>query len=358
MENGEETLLKPLQGSGSPKRIEWIDCARCIATFLVVYAHWRWRLGLPESNGHGLLHSYAYFSTLFGNVPFFLVLTGYFLGRNITWGKAWRRFVWLLIPFILLNLAMYGAGLATGTLPPKGICSIFGLGHLFTLGGPALDSAATVPVIVPSWFLRDVMLLSLAAPLLAKIKPIVMCAVCFAFSCLAFQVPLAPTCVLNPGTCMFFAIGVCLSNFSLEGCSRWVTRGRTLFFALLFVAASVYSLYSVGCLRHGAEATLFGMLAGACMIGYAGMAIERYLPHVSKRMAACAPACFFIYMMHHPILTLIHAKGPQELVHSVPALFLPVPVFFALLFLFFAIRRLCPWLLPYVALVKYKRPTT
>lgn len=84
MENGEETLLKPLQGSGSPKRIEWIDCARCIATFLVVYAHWRWRLGLPESNGHGLLHNYAYFSTLFGNVPFFLVLTGYFLGRNIT----------------------------------------------------------------------------------------------------------------------------------------------------------------------------------------------------------------------------------------------------------------------------------
>lgn len=157
---------------------------------------------------------------------------------------------------------------------------------------------------------------------------------------------------------MFFAIGVCLSNFSLEGCSRWVTSGSTLFFALLFIAASVYSLYSVGCLRHGAEATLFGMLAGACMIGYAGMAIERYLPRVSKRMAACAPACFFIYMMHHPILTLIHAEGPQEPVHSVPALFLPVPVFFALLFLFFAIRRLCPWLLPYVALVKYKRPTT
>ena len=118
---------------------------------------------MPESNGYGLLHNYAYFSTLFGNVPFFLVLTGYFLGRNITWGKAWRRFVWLLIPFILLNLAMYGAGLATGTLPPKGICSIFGLGHLCTLSGPALDSAATVPVIVPSWFLRDVMLLSLAA---------------------------------------------------------------------------------------------------------------------------------------------------------------------------------------------------
>ena len=35
-----------------------------------------------------------------GRVPFFLVLAGYFLGRNITWNKAFNRAFWLFIPFM------------------------------------------------------------------------------------------------------------------------------------------------------------------------------------------------------------------------------------------------------------------
>lgn len=35
-----------------------------------------------------------------GRVPFFLVLAGYFLGRNITWNKAFNRAFWLFIPFL------------------------------------------------------------------------------------------------------------------------------------------------------------------------------------------------------------------------------------------------------------------
>lgn len=342
-----------LQCSLPPKRIEWLDNARCIAAFLVVYVHWRWRLDVPGSNGHDLLNNYAYFSTLYGNVPFFLVVTGYFLGRNITWGKAWKRFVWLLVPFVILNFGLYGASLLAG-LPAESVCSIFGLGHLFVSSGPALDPGATVPVIVPSWFLRDIMLLSLLSPLLAKIKPLVMCAVCFSFSCLDLQVPLDPSCILNPGTCIFFALGVCLSNFRISEYSGIVGRERTIFFTLLFIVASAYSLYSVACLNSGARATLFGMLMGACMIAYAGMLIERFLPRLSKRLAACGQACFFIYMLHHPILTAIQTWAPHRTVYSVPALLLPIPVYFSLLLLFFVLRRYFPWLLPYVALVKHK----
>lgn len=39
-----------------------------------------------------------------GRVPFFLVLAGYFLGRNITWNKAFNRAFWLFIPFMFWNV--------------------------------------------------------------------------------------------------------------------------------------------------------------------------------------------------------------------------------------------------------------
>lgn len=334
---------------GTPKRIEWIDNARCIAAFLVVYVHWRWRIDVPESNGHDLLNNYAYFSTLYGNVPFFLILTGYFLNRNITWGKAWRRFIWLLVPFVLLNLCVYGVGLLSGR-PAESLCSILGLGHIFTHGGVAIDPSATVPVIVPSWFLRDVMLLSLITPLLDKIKPLVICGICFAFSCMAWQVPLDPSCVLNPGTCIFFALGVCMSRINIGAWSAWVEKGRTLVFALLFIVASVYSLYSVECFHHGARATLFGMLAGAAMIGYAGMLIERYMPRFSKVLSSYGPACFFVYMFHHPILTALQTWGPRVVVYSIPALLIPAVVYVGLLLLYRQVKRFAPWLLPFVAL--------
>lgn len=337
--------------SGNPKRIEWIDNARCIAAFLVVYAHWRWRIDVPGSNGHDLLNNYAYFSTLYGNVPFFLVLTGYFLNRNISWGKAWRRFIWLLVPFVLLNLCVYGSGHLAGR-PEESLCSIFGLGHIFTPVGVAIDPAATVPVVVPSWFLRDVMLLSLITPLLDKIKPLVICGIIFAFSCLDWQVPLDPACVLNPGTCIFFALGVCMSRINIGAWSAWVGKEYTRVYVLLFIVASVYSLYSVECLHHGARTTLFGMLAGAAMIGYAGMLIERYMPWFSRVLSSYGPACFFVYMLHHPILTALQMWGPRSVVYSFPALLIPGGVYVGLLILYCQVKRFAPWLLPYVALVR------
>lgn len=335
----------------NPKRIEWIDNARCIAAFLVVCVHWRWRIDVPGSNGHDLLNNFAYFSSFYGNVPFFLILTGYFLGRNITWGKAWRRFVWLLVPFVLLNLCMYGIGYLAGR-PEESLCSIFGLGHFFTPDGVAIDPSATVPVIVPSWFLRDVMLLSLVAPLLSKLKSLVLCGICFAFSCLACQEPLNPACILSPVTCIFFALGLCMNRINLGAWSACVNRERTVVMVLLFLMASVYSLYSVGCLHSGAQATLFGMLVGAVMIGYAGMAIERHLPRFSKVLSSFGPACFFVYMLHHPILTALQTWGPHSILYSVPALLIPVVVYVGLLFVYVQVKRFTPWLLPYVALVK------
>ncbi len=143
-----------------------------------------------------------------------------------------------------------------------------------------------------------------------------------------------------------------MSRINIGAWSAWVGKEYTRVYVLLFIVASVYSLYSVECLHHGARTTLFGMLAGAAMIGYAGMLIERYMPWFSRVLSSYGPACFFVYMLHHPILTALQMWGPRSVVYSFPALLIPGGVYVGLLILYCQVKRFAPWLLPYVALVR------
>ena len=76
------------------KRVLWIDVSRVIAALLIMYVH----LSSPFLQAVSLHLFYL------GRVPFFLVLAGYFLGRNITWNKAFNRAFWLFIPFMFWNV--------------------------------------------------------------------------------------------------------------------------------------------------------------------------------------------------------------------------------------------------------------
>lgn len=75
-------------------REHWIDISRFLAAYLIVCVH------APAFS----------FSSMFqlpvfnGRVAFFLILAGYFMGRNNSWGKAVKRFVTLLIPFLFWNV--------------------------------------------------------------------------------------------------------------------------------------------------------------------------------------------------------------------------------------------------------------
>lgn len=106
-----------------------------------------------------------------GRVPFFLVLAGYFLGRNITWNKAFNRALWLFIPFMFWNILYVFL-----VLPHDGASfrleNLIGIRDVFLPGMNlfSADDSHAVPPIGPSWFLRDIIILTLLTPLLVRVK--------------------------------------------------------------------------------------------------------------------------------------------------------------------------------------------
>ena len=119
-----------------------------------------------------------------GRVPFFLVLAGYFLGRNITWNKAFNRAFWLFIPFMFWNVLYVFL-----VLPHDGASfrleNLIGIRDVFLPGMNlfSADDSHAVPPIGPSWFLRDIIILTLLTPLLVRVKillfPAVLLFFCF-----------------------------------------------------------------------------------------------------------------------------------------------------------------------------------
>ena len=266
------------------------------------------------------------------------------------------RFFWLLVPYTLWNLIIYFAARAVGQ-PAESFTDIFGLGHMFYPGGPAIDPTVTCPYIVPSWFLRDIMLLSLVTPLLVKIKPLLIFIILFCASTSSFNLPLQQALVLNPTTCLFYSLGVCLGGYRIDDIYRLLTTKFTPICILLFVTAAAYSFYAINYTGHEERATLFGMLMGSLMIAYSGILIENHLPRVSKFVAPCGPACFLVFMLHHPILTAIRTYAPASFVDSWLGLFIPLPVFIIIVTAFLTMKKYTPWIMPYLGHMKLpKKP--
>lgn len=345
-ETTQETIQPPVK-----KRYEWIDNARIVAAFLIMYVHWRWRMGIPGSNDYETLRSFVHFSNLHGRVAFFLILAGYFLGRSATWKKALDRFFWLFVPYTLWNLIIYFSARAVGQ-PAESFADIFGLGHLFYSNGPAIDPSVTFPYIVPSWFLRDIMLLSLVTPLLAKLKPFLVFIILLCSSTSSLNLPFQQSLILNPTTCIFYCLGVCLSSFKIDDIYRLLSSKFTPVWLMLIVTATAYSIYSITYFGHEEKATLFGMLIGSLMIAYSGILVEKHLPRISKFVAPCGPACFLVFMLHHPILTAIRTYAPASFVDSWFGIFIPVPVFVIIVSTFLAMKKYTPWLMPYLGHMK------
>ena len=188
------------------KRVAWIDVSRVLAALLIMYVH----LSSPLLKTTGIHLFYN------GRVPFFLVLAGYFLARNITWNKAVDRALWLFIPYMIWNvlylfLLSLPAGSSFQLADLAGIRDVFLPGmDLFSFGSESPD----VPPIGPSWFLRDIIILTLLTPLLARIKILLLPALLLFFSfCNMAPDPLV---TLSVGSCAFYLLGVVLSSRRID----------------------------------------------------------------------------------------------------------------------------------------------
>lgn len=351
-----ETINPPAPAAQPKKRYEWIDNARVVAAILIMYIHWQWRAEVPDVHDYRILKSFISLAPLDGRVPFFLILAGYFLGRNITWKKAFDRALWLFIPFCILNyLFLLAMGSFQFSVPiltaGLGIRAVFC--DSFLLGG----HQAAAPAIIASWFLRDIVVLSLLTPLLVRIKPLLLVYIVF-LSAIATKLDAGSkfSVLLQPYTCLFYFLGVCLSGFRISDVYLILNKKFTFICAAVFVLATCFSVF---CAYHKgySSTTMFGQLFGALMIAHSGVLIETYLPRFSKMLAPCGPACFLVFMLHGPSYVFLNAVVPHEILNAWYGLFIPIPVFLVIIAIFFLMKKYTPFLLPYLAHMKLpKKP--
>lgn len=264
------------------KRVVWIDVSRVLAALLIMYVH----LSSPLLKTTGIHLFYN------GRVPFFLVLAGYFLGRNITWNKAFDRALWLFIPYMLWNvlylflLSRHG-GSSFQLADLAGIRDVFLPGmDIFSFGSEPHD----VPPIGPSWFLRDIIILTLLTPLLARIKILLLPALLLFFSfCNMAPDPLV---TLSVGSCAFYLLGVVLSSRRIDDIHLVLNKKFGIVFcASILVSSAMVLLHSAGILSLWTE-TVAGMLLGVMLIMYAGIWMEKHLPGVAARISPAGSRLF------------------------------------------------------------------
>ena len=203
-----------------------------------------------------------------------------------------------------------------------------------------------VPPIGPSWFLRDIIILTLLTPLLARIKILLLPALLLFFSfCNMAPDPLV---TLSVGACAFYLLGVVLSSRRIDDIHLVLNKKFGIVFCVSILASSVMILlHSAGILSLWTE-TVAGMLLGVMLIMYAGIWMEKRLPGVAARIALLAPACFLTFMLHMPIYEWL----PSSMKFGAFALFTPLLAFTAIVLFYFALKRFAPFLLPYLAHVK------
>lgn len=344
------------------KRYEWIDNARIIAAFLILFHHLLSMSSFGGIWGNEYIHFLVRDLTYSGRVPLFLILAGYFLSRNVTWGKSFDRFFWLLVPLVIWN-AIFFYIIENQPFTLKGILpnllgfNCFFIGSTLPIFG---NDMPTVPAIGPTWFLRDIMLLSLATPLIVKLKKWIPMILIIIASLTIFNVQPTPKTCLTPPTIFFYLLGVFLVRYKISDAYRIFNPSFT---PIVIVAVVISFLFvTAGRVVHlkGMESEMFqtkyasciGMVLGAMIIAHLGVLIENHLPSVSRKLAPCGPACFLVFVLHTPIFSLLKKVTPPDIWNSFYILLLPIPTFCFITGVFLAMKKYTPWLLPYLGHMK------
>lgn len=320
------------------KRVVWIDVSRVLAALLIMYVH----LSSPLLKTTGVHLFYN------GRVPFFLVLAGYFLARNITWSKAFDRTLWLFIPYMIWNVLYLLISSVHGHTPfpftdLAGIKDVFLPGLSFF---PFDKYGTDFPPIGPSWFLRDIMILTLLTPLIIRVKILVVPALILFFSfCNMAPDPLV---TISIGSCAFYLLGVALSSRRIDDIHLVLNEKFSIVFCLgILVSFVMVLLHASGIISLWTE-TVPGMLLGVMLIMYAGIWMEKRLPRAAAKIALLAPVCFLTFMLHMPIYECL----PPFMKFGTFAVFTPLMAFAVIALFYFALKRFTPFLLPYLAHVK------
>ncbi len=342
------------------KRYEWIDNARVVAAFFIMYRHWPLKLDFQGPVSAHQFEDAVAAATYDGRVPFFLILAGYFLSRNITWKKAWDRFIWLLIPFYLWNAIYYCyeqqdvlAFLHVNPLKLLGVYNIF-IPQLVIA-----ECGARTPLIVPSWFLRDILFLTLLTPILVKFKKLLFWVLLLMLVCPGLEQIEHSINMLSPETCFFYCLGILLVRFRIDDIYPLLPVKRFPVLIIAFLLGCIANAVFTRVNGSSVHTPFIAMLFGALMFAFSGVLIEKCLPRVSRYIAPWGPASFLVFMLHWPIFDIVANLLPHEVLQSYWAVLIPVPIYFFIIYLFLGMKKYTPFLMPYLGHMKVqkKKPT-
>lgn len=352
--SAESKMLSPaVSFSVKKKRYEWIDNSRVLAAFLIMGVHLP--LALPAENvfNNDVVRNLIIYCVYAGRVSLFLMLSGYLFGRNAGWAKTWDRFLWLLIPYVLWNLILWGCALLQNPACSVSVFEVLGIGAVFDSSIVISPAGPVKPCFdAPAWYMRDMLPLTLLTPLFVRYKKYIPVALLFFMLLYHGNMRMKSEVMMAPSTICFYMFGIWLTRFKVEDGYRIFNPKFTPVVILAFLAACgsslAYSLFHIG---FCPQITMVGMLMGAMMIAHCGVAIERNFPKLSKRLAPLGPASFLVFMCHWPIFRMVEHLFPS-LTHSLWVLLLPLPTFVVIVTVFLLMKHYTPWLMPYLGHMK------
>ncbi|MDU7686696.1 MULTISPECIES: acyltransferase [Akkermansia] len=311
------------------------------------------------------------------NVAFFMILSEYFMGKNISWDRCLSRFISLLVPFLFWNFIV---SFEYDSVPymhvSEYLCRLVGYQSLFVPDFNPLGVQVSIgqPFSTPTWFLRDLLLCFLATPILIKFRTFLIPFIVLAF-CMNWPIVInSINATLSPFVLAEFSLGLYLSRYDIGKVKEFFERNEKsliqiwLLLTGLFFATGLNNYFF--CVQSHTDWSIFQrwsdlgvfkidwyfigytpalLLAGSFFILFMGFLLNKYC-NKSGFLTKLSGASFLIFILHYPIFNLtpdwIWKKSFILCIVGIIAVIGVISCFYLL------ISKYAPRLLPYLANVR------
>lgn len=300
----------------TPPRAGWVDCARSLAMFCIVWLH---ADAAPDWLGR----------VVGGAIALFFLLAGYFMPRGAAAvaGRAWRLALawglWSLLSLMLMAAASPGFE--------------FSWQRCLGWGEPAYNT--------PLWFLKTLVAyqLTLAGGLLLRVLPRYRWLLVFLFALGSYTTSPAQYAAIRFDYFWIFLLGFALQDAVLESLYAHIRSHARAYLLAVIVLLVQPILLAAGAQAAGLPWRHCNLpvaaLAFVLVFLLMGVLFTRYLPRVAGGLAFCGRWMLFTYAAHSFVLAPLYGGwNPRWLWNVwVPLLVLPL-----LTCAGWGLARLCP----------------